>query len=204
MIALLAGTFCFLGSRHDNAELSAINISLLPKQSGAWTGEDLSISPEIREILGPGQYLSRRYLSSSSAAPIDVFIAYLPSQRSGAAIHSPKNCLPGSGWTPVESGRLRIGEGDASSIEVNRYLVARGGEKDLVLYWYQSHSRVVASEYAAKFYLIKDAIELNRTDGAMVRIITPLMRSEPEAQAEQRAVFFSQHLLPLLNRYLPS
>jgi EpsI family protein len=87
-------------------------------------------------------------------------------------------------------------------ITINRYLVQKGLDRQVVLYWYQSHGRVVASEYWGKIYLVLDAIRTNRTDGALVRLVSPVITTEAEAEA--RAIEFAQAVYPLLGRYLPS
>jgi EpsI family protein len=162
-------------------------------------------------VLGVNDYISRLYLNPRGI-PLGLYVGYYASQREGDTIHSPQNCLPGAGWLPVSANRLPItvaadgtggaGPGATRTIEVNRYLIAKGLDKQMVLYWYQSHDRVVASEYWAKIYMTLDAVRLNRTDGALVRVITPVGASE--ADAEREAVQFVQTIFPLLGRYLPS
>lgn len=163
----------------------------------------MEIPPAFLEVLGPGEFLSRIYNSSATEPYIDLFLAYFPSQKTGDTIHSPKNCLPGAGWTPIESGRMQLERPDGSAIDANRYLLEKGDSRLLVLYWYQSHGRAVASEYWAKYYLVADAIRMNRTDGALVRVITPVISGESVAAAERRAVGFNNNLVPFLDRYIP-
>ena len=85
---------------------------------------------------------------------------------------------------------------------VNRYVIAKGSERELVFYWFQSHGRVIASEYSAKFYLVADSIRMNRSDGALVRVITRIEQGESEESAGSRAVLFTQRLIPLLDSYI--
>ena len=85
----------------------------------------------------------------------------------------------------------------------NRYLIAKGDSRQLVLYWFWAHDRGVASEYWAKYYLVTDSVRLNRTDGALVRVITAIGKNENAQQAEARAVKFSEAILPRLNKYIP-
>jgi EpsI family protein len=134
---------------------------------------------------------------------VNLFVAFFRSQATGVAPHSPKNCLPGSGYAPVSSGTVRIpipalGE----TIEVNRYVVARGEAKTLVLYWYQTPKRIVASEFAAKFWLAADAVRYHRSDTSLVRVIVPIGPVSPD-EADRLSVSFVQSLLPALNRHLP-
>ena len=130
-------------------------------------------------------------------------MVYFASQRSGDTIHSPKNCLPGAGWQPLDSGRSEIALSGGRSLTAARYVVARGNERQLVLYWFQSHGKTTASEYSAKFQLVTDAIRLNRTDGALVRVVTPVLLGETEAQSERRAVEFIRLMYPALDGFIP-
>ena len=175
----------------------------LPKKFSGWISRDLTIQPEVRQVLGDGDFLSRVYGRTPQEPAIELFIAYFASQRTGTAIHSPRNCLPGAGWTPVEAGRVEIPRAGGEPITANRYLIARGLDRRVVVYWYQSNTRVIASEYSAKFYLVADSIRLNRSDGSLVRVITSLAQGESLEQGEQRAVTFAQELLPQLGPYIP-
>jgi len=135
-------------------------------------------------------------------------MGYYGSQRQGDTIHSPLNCLPGAGWTPVSQGQLAIANADGAGrdIIVNRYIVQKGLERQLVLYWYQSHGRVVASEYWSRAFLINDAIRLNRTDGSLVRVIAPIAvdADDSGAAAQDLAEEFVRVLFPQLPSYLPN
>jgi EpsI family protein len=163
----------------------------------------VALSPNVRQVLGEGDFLVRIYGRRSDEPYLDLFLAYFPSQRSGNTIHSPQNCLPGAGWLPVESGRIKLLRPNGKAITVNRYLIGKGLERRLVLYWYQAHGRVVASEYWAKFYLVADAIRMNRSDSALVRIVTVVDHNEALAHAQERAVEFAQEILPALDRCIP-
>jgi EpsI family protein len=132
-----------------------------------------------------------------------LFIAYFPSQRAGDTIHSPKNCLPGAGWEPVRAERVTINVAGHKPFQANRYLIAKGDERQLVLYWYWAHDRAVASEYAAKFYLVTDSIRMRRTDGSLVRLSTPLAPNESVEAAEQNLVAWAGKIVPVLNTYVP-
>lgn len=173
-----------------------------PREVDHWTGKDLGISADVREILGPGDFLSRIY-SRPDQPYVDLFLAYFPTQRSGNSIHSPKNCLPGSGWAPAEAGFLQLQRPDGATVTVNRYVIAKGLDKQLVLYWYQAHGRVVASEYWAKYFLVADAIRMNRSDGSLVRVITPILPNESSDAAQRRAVLFAESTLSPLDQFVP-
>ena len=161
---------------------------------------------DVLRVLGADDYLSRVYYQSETTA-VGFFMGYYKSQRQGDTIHSPLNCLPGAGWQAVSEGRLTIRDvaPGAGDITVNRYVIQKGLERQLVLYWYQSHGRVVASEYWSRAFLINDAIRLNRTDGGLVRVIAPIRVDAEDggASAERLAEQFVRTIFPVLPAYLP-
>lgn len=202
LLLVAAGLFLYARSKAEDFPPHN-DLASLPLEVGPWTGSPVEMSPEILGVLGPGEFLERNYRRAPNVPTVDLFLAYFPSQRTGDTIHSPRNCLPGAGWTPIESRRILLAWPNGQSFPANRYVIARGGDRMLVLYWYQAHGRIVASEYWAKFYLVADAIRLNRTDGALVRVITPVIQDETLGSAQQRAVDFVRSLLPSLDSYIP-
>lgn len=175
----------------------------LPRQLGEWSGTDEPIDSETLSVLGPGSFLSRVYQSPGATAPVDLFIAYFPSQKSGDTIHSPKNCLPGAGFLLSSTGTMQV-DLDGRKLQMNRMIVENGSQRMLVLYWYYAHGRAVASEYAAKLFLVKDALKMNRTDGGMIRVITSLRENESDTAAEERAVSFVKEIAPRIDPYIPN
>ncbi len=202
-VLLLATVLLVRGRAYvENIPVSA-DPATFPREIGAWHGRDLAIEESVLESLGPGKFLSRLY-TQPQLPPVDLFVAYFPSQRAGDTIHSPKHCLPGAGWTFTESGTARLHPVDgAPPITVGRYLLSNGDARLVVLYWYQAHGRAVVSEYWAKYYLVADAIRLNRTDGALVRVMTPLEPGERVTQAEHRAKAFAENMVPYLPALIP-
>jgi len=202
-ILLLAGAGVFLQAR-GSVEIvpQPAPMWLFPRTFGAWQGNDEGIDPEVAEVLGPGQFLNRVYMQPQQPY-VDVFVAYFPTQRTGDTIHSPKNCLPGSGWTPIESDRVQLPLAGAAPVNANRYVIAKGHDRQLVLYWYQAHGRTVASEYWAKFYLVADSMRLRRSDGAMVRLITPIQSQESTEAAQARALTLLGPMAAQLSRFIP-
>jgi len=202
---LLAITAIFLQARGRNEILpSREPLASLPHQLGEWTGTDVPMQQDVRDILGPGDFLQRFYENTSASQPyVDLFLAYFPSQRAGDTIHSPKHCLPGAGWLPTESGRISISLPGRVPFEANRYVIAKGDDRQLVLYWYWAHDRALASEYWAKFYLVTYSIRLNRSDGSLVRVITPWLPGEAAEVAQQRLLSFAGNVVPRLDRYIP-
>ena len=176
----------------------------MPQTLGSWKlAQEGVVEPEIQEILKADDLLNRVYVDTSARSGANLFIAAFRSQRNGKAPHSPKNCLPGSGWTPLNSSDFSIDVGQGAPIVVNRYIIAHGDDREVVLYWYQSRDRVVASEYKAKFWVMADAIRLNRTDTALVRVVVPIINRD-EAAATQSAVKFVQSFYGTLRHFLPA
>jgi EpsI family protein len=180
-------------------------IEVFPKQPlerfpiafAGWKGFDVPLEPRIVRALGADDYLSRIYLGNDPES-VDLYIAYYARQRIGITIHSPKNCLPGGGWQPISASLISVSMPDGSRRLVNAYLVEKGPERDLVLYWYQLHGRIVASEYWSKLYTVLDAAYLRRTDEALVRIVTRSGNNESEARSRATA-FASAALAELQN-----
>jgi len=179
-------------------------LSSLPSQINGWTGTDSVLDQQTLDILGPGEFLVRDYENTSQPQPwIDLYIAYFPSQKAGDTIHSPNHCLPGAGWVPTSREVVQIAGPDGSSFPVNRYVVAKGADRQLVLYWFQAHGRAVASEYWAKYYLVSDSVRMNRSDGGLVRLMTPMLDGESPAAAQARIMKLGSQFLPLLDSYMP-
>jgi EpsI family protein len=184
-------------------------LALCPIVIGPWQGAITQpFDEQTLKVLGVDEYINRLYAMPDGGL-VSLYVGYYGSQRQGDTMHSPLNCLPGAGWTPVSFTRIPISvaRNDQAAapeerITVNRYLIEKGLDRQVVVYWYQGHGRVVASEYAAKVHMVLDAIRTNRTDGALVRIVAPVTTTE--AEAEQRAVDFARVLYPLLGRHLPS
>lgn len=202
---LLAAAAAFL-QLHTRGEVFSprLPLSAFPRQLGGWTGSDVSLPEDVLEVLGPGDFLMRTYQNQEKpGAVVNLFIAYFRSQRTGDTIHSPQNCLPGAGWIPIEFSRIMLTPPGHASFPANRYVVTRGDSRQLVLYWYWAHDRGVASEYWAKLYLVSDSIRMNRSDGALVRLVTPVAAGESDGSAEQRLVPIASDIVPLLGDYIP-
>lgn len=161
------------------------------------------VEPEVKEILKADDLLTRMYAGPEFHGGLNLFVAYFRSTQTGQAPHSPKNCLPGAGWMPSGSDIITIPvAGEPQPIPVNRYLVSKGDDKSVVLYWYQSHTRVVASEYTARFWLVADSIRYHRSDTALVRIVANVFNNN-EQRSTDAAVKFAQAAFPVLRGFLP-
>jgi len=170
-----------------------------PFELGDWRGAEApAFDAATVRVLNADAYLHRVY-EHAELGPASLFVAYYGSQEHGEAIHSPQNCLPGSGWAPVEQSRIALAA-DGANLPLNRYLIERRGERQLVLYWFQGRGRVVASEYLNKAWLFRDALIRRRSDGALARVIVP---GGEGRQADVAARAFAREVLPRLGEWLP-
>ena len=202
VLVLLGGTALLHAMSHGEPVVAREPLRDLSYRIGSWNGMEVPMEQSVVQAVGVTDYTSRRYVNSS-APGVDLYIGYYASQRTGDTIHSPKNCLPGSGWDPIRAGYTTIPLPSGRTIEVNEYVIAQGLDKQLVFYWYQGRGRVVASEYWGKFYMIDDAITRNRTDGALVRLITPIV-ADDETAAHTRLEEFAQAVFPSLSNFIPN
>jgi EpsI family protein len=202
--ALLAGTGLLLQAR-NGSEITAPRtpLSSFPHTFGNWTGVDLPMAQDVLDVLGPGDFLLRNYRDSAHAIGMGLFIAYFPSQRTGDTIHSPKHCLPGAGWAPVRADRITISVPGHEPFPANRYLIAKGQDRQLVLYWYWAHGRAVASEYVAKFYLVTDSIRMRRSDGSLIRVSTVLAPNQDIETVQQEMISFAGNVISRIDTYVP-
>lgn len=161
------------------------------------------IQDDVKNVLRGDDYISAWY-SQAPGRAANLFVAFFKSQRYGQAPHSPKNCLPGSGWIWTVSDEIAVQvPGRPAPITINRYVIQKGDLKSVVLYWYQSRDRVVASEYKAKIYVVADALRYNRTDTALVRVVVPVHDGN-QRDAEDTGVEFVKAFFATLRSYLPS
>ena len=174
-------------------------LATTPVSLQGWEGRDVALDDDVLAQLGVDDYINRRYMAAD-APPVALYVGYYASQRQGDTIHSPQNCLPGAGWRPVSAERTTVDLG-GRTIPVNRFIIQKGLDRQAVFYWYQGRSRVVANEFANKAWLMLDAARLRRTDGGLVRAITPVS-STPDA-AFATLTTFSTALFPHLSSRLP-
>ena len=203
MIAVLVGATTGMAYlSHGEATPPAKPLSQFPNQVGPYiTAANWPLDKETIDLLGVTDYLNRGY-GSKANGPMFLYIGYFRSQRTGASIHSPKNCLPGAGWTPMTETVYQLPLDDGRKVPINLYVVRKDLDEQLVLYWYQAHGRVVASEFWGKFYLVYDALRLNRTDAALVRVTTPIYGGDEE-QARKRALTFAKQITSDVDQIIP-
>ena len=197
-IIVAAGIYASGASAPERSP-SRETLATTPVSLQGWQGRDVALDDDVLAQLGVDDYINRRYMAAD-APPVALYVGYYASQRQGDTIHSPQNCLPGAGWRPVSAERTTVDLG-GRTIPVNRFIIQKGLDRQAVFYWYQGRSRVVANEFANKAWLMLDAARLRRTDGGLVRAITPVA-STPDA-AFATLTTFSTALFPYLSSRLP-
>jgi EpsI family protein len=178
-----------------------------PAEFNQWTElSDDPLDADTVRTLGADRVLNRTYHRRDSAQEVNLLVAWFQSQRAGASQpHSPKVCLPASGWQPVTTGLMTI-DTAAGPITVNRYVVAKRRRRAVVLYWYQHSDRVVAGEWASKFWTVAGAFAERRTDLALVRVVVQSRRENGSAEMEGGALAaadLARDAYPLLRSELP-
>lgn len=188
---------------HGEPVLPRKPFSEFPKTIGSWTGSEEFFDKEIYDILGLDDSVLVSY-RNPRGENIQLYVGFYQNQREGELIHSPKNCMPGAGWniTRTTLEPLSIPAPDSRQIKIIKLILEKGIQKQVVLYWFQSRGRFIASEYWQKIFLVYDAIFKNRTDGSFVRLIAPAGYSG-EAEATQVLKEFAVKLIPILEGYIP-
>jgi len=189
-------------------ELRAPLDEAIPARMAGAQATEVEIAEAERQVAGMTSYVMRSYApagaaaagAAAAAAPFTLYVGYYDSQVQGKSIHSPKNCMPGAGWEPLTSVRQTIAT-PAGEVAVNRYILQKGNERALVLYWYQGRGRIAANEYLVKWNLLRDQALRRRSDEALVRIFIPVVGSEDETF--NRAAEIARTVIPAVNRALP-
>lgn len=199
---LSVGVFLTLGlGPQRSLELRQPLQDVVPVEIEGLQGVDVEVSRAEARVAGFDDYLFRSYDDAAGVPVFSVYVGYYESQSKGHTIHSPKNCLPGSGWEALSNQPEAITTSDGRTVTVNRYLLQREGEQALVMYWYQGRGRVANNEYMVKWDLLRDAALERRSDEALVRIVVPIV--EDEAAAAEQARTVAADLIPAVESALP-
>ena len=197
---LMAGGY--IGTLNERAEIipERKDFSSYPLSFGKWQGRRGSIENIYLDELKLDDYIIADYSDGSGDATVNLYLAYYASQRSGAAAHSPKSCIPGGGWQIKSHDAIYI---DVLGREVNRLLIQKGDHGQLVYYWFDQRGRNITNEYMVKWYLFWDSMTQGRTDGALVRLTTAVQPGEDVAKADKRLTDFAQQVNTTLPDYIP-
>lgn len=194
----------FYGFSRGETPPSYRPLDKFPTQIGEWRMVQQGVmEQEVKDILRADDYVTRDYANAPGKIA-NLFVAFFKSQRAGQTPHSPKNCLPGSGWIWTVSDTIPVNvPGRVDPIEINRYIVSKGEDRSVVLYWYQSRDRVVASEYRAAAFVALDALRYNRTDTSLVRVVVPIAKGQQDL-ATATGVEFIQAFFGTLRQFFPA
>ena len=202
LILLAATALNYYFSKPDTS-LPRKSLAEFPKQLGDWTAiSEQKIEGRSMEVLQVDDYFMRNYRNAKGEI-IGLYIGYFKSQREGKGIHSPRQCLPGAGWVAVSAAafQMAVPNHNPEIVPVNKFVMGKGLDRQLYLFWYQGRGRVYASEYWNKIYLIWDGLTKKRNDGALVRVNNPIIGNAENALKTQTE--FIKLFCPLLKEYIP-
>jgi len=202
IVLLFGGAIINVWENAGEARVARKSLKEFPARIGSWQqqGEDVRFDDETEKVLRADDYVSRNFQSNGRLASL--YVGYYATQRNGATYHSPLNCLPGSGWVMSDGGKMTITPTGAPSFEANRYVIQNGNQRALIIYWYQGRGNAVASEYLAKIYTVLDSVRRRRSDGALVRVMTPFGNSP--ADAEKSAIELASEAARELPAFVPN
>lgn len=178
--------------------------STFPLLKGGWIGAESSLDDDVLGILKLTDYIKADYRQGSYGMPVNFYVAYYQSQHRGSSIHSPRSCIPGGGWRITDFTQESMDHiPGVSGLEVNRMLITLGENRQLVYYWFDQRGRTITSEYLAKWYLFTDALNMQRSDGSLVRLVTMVPPDTDIAESDTRLQQFLQDFYPIFPQYLP-
>ena len=190
----------------DEQRISSPSLEQIPMRIGNWTASgNGAMEPGVEEFLKPDNYILREYEADGAIAPMNLFIAYFKSLQNSYGPHSPKVCLPGSGWMVRSATIANVSMPNwPGAVPVNQYEMERDGKRILVVYWYQNQRKVWAEEFQAKLFLLPDLLRYRQFDVSLIRIITPLEAYSSAQRANLATIQFAQKLFPPLGERLAS
>lgn len=176
-----------------------VSFASFPMQLGEWQGVRQVIQDDVSEALSYTDAIMADYIHESDLDNgINFYMAYYESQRKGVSPHSPKVCIPGGGWEITEFSRTTL-----HGMPVNRSVIQKGQQAQLVYYWFVERGEIVANEYKKKWWLFLDAIKDGRSDGALVRVVAPIPQQAKIQEVDERVKEFVAHVHPRVMAYLP-
>ena len=181
------------------------SFDLFPLRINEWSGTRETMEQKFIDTLDFSDYVIIDY-KDKAGKQVNFYVAYYESQRKGESIHSPETCLPGGGWEFREAGTVNIpiAQGKTDFVRVNRAFMAKPGANQLVYFWFPQRGRILTNAYQLKIYTFWDALTRQRTDGALVRIITPVYPNEQSKDAEARLQGFTREIAPVLEEFIPN
>lgn len=202
--AILAGIFGS-GMAEERAEIIPDHPSFatFPAQIGSWHATEQGLSAEVLNSLQLTDYWLADYTTQESPAPVNLYIAYYATQHIGSSTHTPSHCIPGGGWQVESKTVIPVALDSGITIPVTRMLIRKADAAQIVYFWFDERGRIITESSYTKWYLFIDAITMNRSDGALVRLVTPLAETEKPEDADARLRSFMNLLQPSLKAFIP-
>ena len=205
-IFVLAAICTVALANRDDLVPKRVPLVAFPLVFGEWTGQRKRLEPQVATALRLDDYILADY-AGPDGVRVNFYVAYYDSQRKGGAVHSPRSCIPGGGWEIETISKRRIAgvtRADQGPLFVNRVVIAKGRVRQVVYYWFAQRGRDMTNEYAVKWYLFWDGLTRSRTDGALVRMVSPTRPGESVAAADARLGALLRKMYPVINRYIPA
>jgi exosortase D (VPLPA-CTERM-specific) len=205
MFSVVLGAAFILTPERSVPTVDRDSFSTFPREMGGWSGQLQSLDPEVEEVLAATDYIAAAYLAPGEAAPVSLFSAFYAKQTEGGGIHSPEVCLPAGGWEIFSFEQHPVSFPDTvyGDFELNRAVIQKGTDKQLVYYWFEQRGKRITNDYVAKATVVYDSLTIARTDGALVRFTTPILQGESVEEAEARIQRMMSVALTRLPRYIP-
>jgi len=201
---LVAGIAWHLQPEREAQPVNRLPLGIFPMQIGDWEGQSTFLDREVERVLGADDYLVANYTSSGRL--VNLLVTFYNSQTEGAGIHSPEVCIPGGGWEVSQWEQVRVvvqNGGQSQVIPVNQAIIQRGLERQLVYYWFEQRGLRTTNDYEVKLMSMIDTITKGRSDGGLVRLITPLGSNESVESGALRLNGFLEEMMPIMPRYIP-
>ena len=205
-LVLLVANLLLSGSVEFREKIPAKrSLNQFPLAIGNWSADErIPIEQRFLDVLDLSEYVMANYRNGKGKS-VNVYVAYYESQSKGKSIHSPATCLPGSGWDFRQSGTVTITNSESSGdpLRINRAVMQQGKQYQLSYYWFSQRGRILTNAYQLKLYAFWGALAEQRTDGALVRLVTSIYPDEEVKDADERLQKFTRDIVPLLKNYIP-
>jgi EpsI family protein len=204
-LLVAAASVAALAPERTKADVPRKDFLHFPMQVDGWAAQRMSLDRIYTDVLQMDDYILANYAKTGERAQINFYAAYYTEQSTGRAVHSPRNCIPSGGWTILDLSERAV-PGVTAGVEplrVTRAVIQKGNAKQLVYYWLQQRGRVLTGEYETKWYILQDSFTRNRTDGALVRLVTEIPPGEDTEQADARLATFAASIAPSLSTFIP-
>lgn len=198
------GAAWMLAPDAQSRDIARDSFVLFPRQLGPWRGSMSTLDPEIEQVLAADDYLNATFITPETGHSANMFVAYYTRQTEGQGIHSPEVCLPSAGWEIYEIAPYTLRTaGPYGTFEVNRAIIQNGTAQQLVYYWFEQRGKRLTNDFKAKLTVLKDGITQGRTDGALVRYVTPIHPKETMSDADARLQDIVERSLTRLPNFVP-